>query len=148
MRIQGKSVNDGYVEGRALVLEEPKPLSRLINPETGIIEEGRNKGESVAGRVLVYRPHLVPPYDPSVRCEANFGQGFTLYGTVECKKAPCGVIIPDGIKKTPIGLVTATEVILSKIPTIVAPDIDKINNGNYLMLYATEGIAEISDRRN
>jgi len=126
--LRGRKICRGRAEGEALVSKEAISFFGGVDPDTGrIVEKGHPlEGKEVTGKILVFprgKGSTVGPY--------------TIYRLKKNGKAPAAIVNKE------CETIVAVGAIISEIPCIDKIDIDKIANGNRLVLNADEGIIEI-----
>jgi len=126
--MKGRTISPGKVEGEAIVTTEPIGFYGGIDINTGIvIEKGHPlEGKSVTGKILVFP------------CGKGSTVGsYVIYGLKKNGVAPAGIINKE------TETIVATGVILAGIPCVDKIEIEKIKNGNRILLDADEGSVEI-----
>src|SRR5512136_1435627 len=126
--MKGRTISPGKVKGTALVSKEPIGFYGGIDPKTGIvIEKGHElEGKSVKGKILVFP------------CGKGSTVGsYVIYGLKKNGVAPAGIINKE---TEPI---VATGVILAGIPCVDKIDIDKIKDGDKVIIDADNATVEI-----
>jgi predicted aconitase with swiveling domain len=126
--MKGRTISPGKAEGEAIISSEPIGFYGGIDIKTGIvIEKGHSlEGKKVTGKILVFP------------CGKGSTVGsYVIYGLAKNKVGPAGIINKE------TETIVATGVILAGIPCIDQIDIDKIKNGDKVILNADEGICEI-----
>ena len=126
--LRGRKICRGRAEGEALVSKEAISFFGGVDPDTGrVVEKGHPlEGKEVTGKILVFprgKGSTVGPY--------------TIYRLKKNGKAPAAIVNKE------CETIVAVGAIISEIPCIDKIDIDKIANGNRLVLNADEGIIEI-----
>jgi len=127
--MKGRTIAPGKAEGEAIVSKEPLGFYGGINIKTGIvIEKGHPlEGKSVKNKILVFP------------CGKGSTVGsYVIYGLKKNNVAPAGIINKE------TETIVATGVILAGIPTVDKIDIDKIKNGDKVLLNADKGEVEIN----
>jgi predicted aconitase with swiveling domain len=128
MKLSGRKIYKGTVSGEALVTSQGISFYGGVDPETGtIIEVGHElEGQCITNKILVF----------------PMGKGSTVgsYSMYWMKKANTA---PAAIINQEIDTIVAVGCIISEIPCIDQIDIKKINNGDKIIVNATEGILEI-----
>jgi predicted aconitase with swiveling domain len=126
--MKGRTISPGNAEGEAITSSEPIGFYGGIDIRTGIVIEKDHplEGKKVTGKILVF----------------PFGKGSTvgsyvIYGLKRNGVAPAGIINKE------TETIVATGVILAGIPCIDQIDIEKIKNGDKLVLNADKGTVEI-----
>jgi predicted aconitase with swiveling domain len=126
--MKGRMISPGKTEGTAIISKEPIGFYGGIDIETGIvIEKGHPlEGKSVTDKILVFP------------CGKGSTVGsYVIYGL---KKNGVG---PRGIINKETETIVATGVILAGIPCVDQIDIDKIKNGDSILLDADNATVEI-----
>jgi predicted aconitase with swiveling domain len=126
--MKGRTISPGRVKGEAIVTTEPIGFYGGIDIKTGIvIEKGHPlEGKSVKGKILVF---------PNGK--GSTVGSYVIYGIKKNEVAPAGIINNE------TETIVATGVILAGIPCVDQIDIDKIKNGDKLLLDADNAIVEI-----
>ena len=126
--MKGRMISPGKTEGIAIVSEEPIGFYGGIDAKTGIvIEKGHPlEGKSVTDKILVF----------------PCGKGSTVGSYVIYGLQKNGVA-PKGIVNKQTETIVATGVILAGIPCVDQIDIDKIKDGDTVLLDADNGSVEI-----
>ena len=126
--MKGRMISPGKTQGIAIVSPEPIGFYGGIDPKTGIvIEKGHPlEGKKVTGKILVFP------------CGKGSTVGsYVIYGLAKNKVGPRGIINKE------TETIVATGVILAGIPCVDQIDIDKIKDGDKIVLDADKGIVEI-----
>jgi predicted aconitase with swiveling domain len=126
--MKGRIISPGKAQGEAIVTSEPIGFYGGIDIKTGIvIEKGHPlEGKSVKDKILVFP------------CGKGSTVGsYVIYGIKKNNVAPAGIINKE------TETIVATGVILAGIPCIDQIDIDKIKNGDNIILDADIGEVEI-----
>jgi predicted aconitase with swiveling domain len=126
--MKGRIISPGKTEGVAIVSPEPIGFYGGIDIKTGVvIERGHPlEGKSVTGKILVF---------PSGK--GSTVGSYVIYGLKKNGVAPSGIINKE------TETIVATGVILAGIPCVDQVDIDKIKNGNVVLLDADRGVVKI-----
>ena len=129
--MKGRMIAPGKIKGVAIVSKEPIGFYGGIDIKTGIvIEKGHPlEGKCVKGKILVF------PYG-----KGSTVGSYVVYGLKKNGVAPKGIINKE------TETIVATGVILAGIPCIDQIDIEKIKNGDTVILDADRGIVEIIDQ--
>jgi predicted aconitase with swiveling domain len=127
MKLQGRSIYHGRVEGETLVTSMGISFYGGVDPETGIIvEKGHElEGESISGKILVF---------PSGK--GSTVGSYTLYQLKHNQSAPLAII------NTMCETITAVGCIISEIPCIDNIPIQKIKSGERIKVDGEKGIVE------
>ena len=126
--MKGRMISPGKVEGEAIVSSEPIGFYGGIDIKTGIvIEKGHPlEGKSVKDKILVFP------------CGKGSTVGsYVIYGIKRNGVAPAGIINKE------TETIVATGVILAGIPCIDQIDVDKIKNGDAIILDADNSEVKI-----
>ena len=126
--MKGRTISPGKAEGEAIVSTEPIGFYGGIDAKTGIvIEKGHPlEGKKVTNKILVF----------------PFGKGSTvgsyvIYGLKKNGVAPAGIVNKE------TETIVATGVILAGIPCVDQIDIEKIKNGDKILLDADAGNVDV-----
>ena len=126
--MKGRMISPGKTEGIAIVSEEPIGFYGGIDSKTGIvIEKGHPlEGKCVTGKILVFP------------CGKGSTVGsYVIYGLKKNGVAPKGIVNKE------TETIVATGVILAGIPCVDQIDIEKIQDGDTVLLDADNGSVEI-----
>ena len=126
--MKGRMISPGRTEGVAIVSEEPIGFYGGIDSKTGIvIEKGHPlEGKCVTGKILVFP------------CGKGSTVGsYVIYGLKKNGVAPKGIVNKE------TETIVATGVILAGIPCVDQIDIEKIQDGDTVLLDADNGSVEI-----
>ena len=126
--MKGRIISPGKAEGEAIVTTEPIGFYGGIDFKTGIvIEKGHPlEGKSVKDKILVF---------PSGK--GSTVGSYVIYGLKKNGVAPAGIINKE------TETIVATGVILAGIPCVDQIDIEKIKDGDIILLDANNGIVEM-----
>ena len=125
--MKGRMISPGKAKGEAIVSTEPIGFYGGIDIKTGVvIEKGHPlEGECIKDKILVFP------------CGKGSTVGsYVIYGIKKNGVAPAGIINKE------TETIVATGVILAGIPCVDQIDIDKIKNGDTVLLDADKGIVE------
>ena len=127
MKLEGRIIKYGEVEGEAIVSSEPIGFLGGVNPETGImIEKGHPlEGKSIKGKILVF---------PTGK--GSTVGSYTLYRMKKNNVAPLAII---NVECEPIVAVGA---IISDVPCIDKIDISKIKTGDKVRIEGEKIVIE------
>lgn len=126
--MKGRMISPGKTEGIAIVSKEPIGFYGGIDIKTGnVIEKGHPlEGKCVKDRILVFP------------CGKGSTVGsYVIYGLKKNGVAPKGIINKE------TETIVATGVILAGIPCIDQIEIEKIKDGDTVLLDADNGTCEI-----
>ena len=127
MKLEGRIIKFGNVEGEAIVSTEPIGFLGGVDPETGvIIEKGHPlEGKSIKGKILVF---------PTGK--GSTVGSYILYKMKRKNTAPIGIINED------CEPITAVGVIISDIPCVDKIEINKIKNGDRIIIRGEKVVVE------
>ena len=119
MKLEGRIIKYGEVEGEAIVSSEPMGFLGGVNPETGIvIEKGHPlEGKSIKGKILVF---------PTGK--GSTVGSYTLYRMKKNNVAPLAIINEE------CEPIVAVGAIISNVPCIDKIDISKIKTGDMIKI--------------
>jgi len=128
IELRGRKICRGRAEGEALVSKEAISFFGGVDPDTGrVVEKGHPlEGKEITGKILVFprgKGSTVGPY--------------TIYRLKKNGKAPAAIVNKE------CETIVAVGAIISEIPCIDKIDIDKISDGDRLILNADEGKMKI-----
>jgi predicted aconitase with swiveling domain len=127
MKLQGRSIHRGRVEGETLTTSMGISFFGGVDPETGmIVEKGHElEGKSISGKILVF---------PSGK--GSTVGSYTLYQLKHNHHAPLAII------NTICETITAVGCIISEIPCIDNIPINKIKSGLRVKVNGEKGTVE------
>ncbi len=119
--MKGRMISPGKAEGEAIVSSEPIGFYGGIDIKTGIvIEKGHPlEGKSVKDKILIF------PYG-----KGSTVGSYVIYGLKKNNVAPAAIVNKE------TETIVATGVILAGIPCVDQIDIDKIKNGDKVLVDA------------
>ena len=126
--MKGRMISPGKVEGKAIVSPDPIGFYGGIDAKTGIVIEKDHplEGRCVTDKILVFP------------CGKGSTVGsYVIYGLKKNGVAPKGIVNKE------TETIVATGVILAGIPCVDQIDIDKIQDGDIVLLDADNGSVEI-----
>jgi predicted aconitase with swiveling domain len=126
--MKGRMISPGKTEGIAIVSKEPIGFYGGIDIKTGnVIEKGHPlEGKCVTDKILVFP------------CGKGSTVGsYVIYGLKKNGVAPKGIINKE------TETIVATGVILAGIPCVDQIDIEKINDGDAVLLDADKGTVNV-----
>ncbi|MCD6448432.1 MAG: DUF126 domain-containing protein [Thermoplasmata archaeon] len=126
--MKGRTIYPGKAEGEAIVSKEPLSFYGGIDMKTGIvIEKGHElEGKCVKDKILVF------PYG-----KGSTVGSYVIYGLKKNGVAPKAIINKE------TETIVATGAILAGIVCVDGIDIDKIKDGDYIIIEAGEKEAEV-----
>ena len=126
--MKGRMISPGKVEGEAIVSRDPIGFYGGIDAETGIVIE---KGHPLEGKCVTDKILVFP-------CGKGSTVGsYVIYGLKKNGVAPKGIINKE------TETIVATGVILAGIPCVDQIDIEKIKDGDTVLLDADDESVEI-----
>ena len=126
--MKGRMISPGKTEGTAIVTKEPIGFYGGIDIKTGIVIE---KGHPLEGKCVTDKILVFP-------CGKGSTVGsYVIYGLKKNGVAPKGIVNKE------TETIVATGVILAGIPCVDQIDIDKIKDGDTVIMDADNGIVEI-----
>jgi len=128
MKLQGRTIHPGIVQGEALVTAQGISFFGGVDPESGlVVERGHElEGQSIAGKVLVF---------PTGK--GSTVGSYTLYRLKANGKAPLAIINAE------CETITAVGCIIADIPCLDQVPLDRLSSGQRLAVDAEAGILEI-----
>ncbi len=128
VRMKGRKIFSGRVEGEALVTNEGISFYGSVDPDTGIVTEKGHplEGKSISGKILVF---------PSGK--GSTVGSYTMYRLKKNGKAPLAIINKE------CETIVAVGAIISEIPCVDQIDTDSIKTGDRLKVNADEGVVEV-----
>jgi hypothetical protein len=119
MKMEGRIIKYGEVEGDAIVSSEPIGFLGGVDPETGVvIEKGHSlEGKSIKGKILVF---------PTGK--GSTVSSYILYKMKKNNTAPIGIINEE------CEPITAVGAIISDIPCVDKIEINKLKTGNRIKI--------------
>ncbi len=126
--MNGRMISPGKAEGEAIVSTEPIGFYGGIDAKTGVVIE---KGHPLEGKCVTDKILVFP-------CGKGSTVGsYVIYGLKKNNVGPAGIINKE------TETIVATGVILAGIPCVDQIDIEKIKNGDIIVLDADKGLVEI-----
>ena len=128
MKLQGRKIFSGTVEGEALVSQMGISFYGGVDPDTGVIlEKGHDlEGQSITGKVLVF---------PS-------GKGSTV-GSYTLYRLKANGMAPAAVINAETETITAVGCIISEIPCVDRIEIGKLESGMRLKVDGDAGVVEV-----
>jgi len=128
VRLQGRKIYPGVVEGEALVTSMGISFFGGVDPDTGVVVEKDHEleGQSVAGRVLVF---------PT-------GKGSTV-GSYTIYRLKHNGLAPAAVVNAECETITAVGCIIAEIPCVDQVPIQEIKTGMKVLVDGEEGVVEI-----
>jgi hypothetical protein len=129
MKLQGRTITPGRVEGEALVTTAAISFFGGVDPETGVVTEKGHplEGQSVAGRVLVF---------PT-------GKGSTV-GSYTIYRLKWNGVAPRAIVNAECETITAVGCIMAEIPCVDQVPIERLETGMRLVIDGEAGTVEVT----
>ncbi|MBY9018133.1 MAG: DUF126 domain-containing protein [Candidatus Lokiarchaeota archaeon] len=128
MKLTGRKIYKGAVEGEAIVTNDGISFYGGVDPDTGIVVEVGHEleGQSITGKVLVF---------PTGK--GSTVGSYTMYRMKKNNTAPLAIVNKE------IDTIIAVGCIISEIPCVDKINIDDIKTGQYLIVNGNEGSVEM-----
>ena len=128
MKLKGRKIFAGKIEGEALVTKDGISFYGGVDPDTGeVVEKGHElEGQSVAGKVLVFPEG-----------KGSTVGSYVLYNLKRNGKAPLAIVNKE------CETIVAVGCIISEIPCVDKIEIEKIKTGDKVSIDAEEGIVKV-----
>jgi len=128
MKLTGRKIYKGTVEGEALVTTDGISFYGGVDPDTGnVVEVGHElEGQSITGKVLVF---------PTGK--GSTVGSYTIYRMKKNNTAPVAIVNKE------IDTIIAVGCIISEIPCVDKININDINTGQNLIVNGSEGTVEV-----
>ena len=128
MKLSGRKIYKGTVEGEALVTTDGISFYGGVDPDTGkVVEVGHElEGQVITDKVLVF---------PTGK--GSTVGSYTMYRMKKNNTAPVAIVNRE------IDTIIAVGCIISEIPCVDKIDISSIKNGQYLIVNGLEGTVEV-----
>jgi len=119
MKLNGRIINKGKVEGEALVSKNPISFYGGVDPDTGVVTDKDSdiNGQTISGRILVF------PYG-----KGSTVAPYTIYRLAKNRKAPLAMVNKEAETIVAVGC------IISDIPAVDKIDLDKIKTGDKIRI--------------
>ena len=127
MKLEGRKIFKGKVEGEALVTKDDISFYGGVDPATGnVVEKGHElEGQSVAGKILVFPEG-----------KGSTVGSYVLYNLKKRGKAPLAIINKE------CETIVAVGCIISEIPCVDKIEIEKIKTGDKVSVDAENGLVQ------
>jgi predicted aconitase with swiveling domain len=128
MKLQGRTIYPGRVEGDALVTSMGISFFGGVDPETGVVVERGHEleGQSISGKVLVF---------PTGK--GSTVGSYTLYRLKQAGKAPLAIVNAE------CETITAVGCIIAEIPCVDQVPIKELETGSRLLVDGSTGMVEV-----
>lgn len=128
MKLTGRKIYKGTVEGEALVTTDGISFYGGVDPDTGkVVEVGHElEGQSITGKVLVF---------PTGK--GSTVGSYTMYRMKKNNTAPVAIVNKE------IDTIIAVGCIISEIPCVDNININDIKTGQKLIVNGSEGSVEV-----
>lgn len=128
MKLRGRKIYPGLVEGEALVTSMGISFFGGVDPDTGVVVEKDHEleGQSIAGKVLVF---------PT-------GKGSTV-GSYTIYRLKHNGLAPAAVINAECETITAVGCIIAEIPCVDQVPIQEIKTGAKVLVYGEEGMVEV-----
>jgi uncharacterized protein len=129
MKLQGRKIYQGRVQGEALVTSMGISFFGGVDPETGVVVEKDHQleGQSVSGKILVF---------PTGK--GSTVGSYTLYRLKREGLAPLAIINAE------CETITAVGCIISEIPCVDKIAVEQIQTGMQVTVDGEQGLVEVS----
>ncbi len=128
MKLMGRKIYKGTVEGEAIVTNDGISFYGGVDPDTGkIVEVGHElEGQSITNKILVF---------PTGK--GSTVGSYTMYRMKKNNTAPIAIVNKE------IDTIIAVGCIISEIPCVDNIEIESIRTGQKLIVNGSEGIVEM-----
>jgi len=128
VKLRGRKIYPGLVEGEALVSSMGISFFGGVDPDTGMVVEKDHEleGQSIAGKVLVF---------PT-------GKGSTV-GSYTIYRLKHNGLAPAAVINVECETITAVGCIIAEIPCVDQVPIQEIKTGAKVLVYGEEGMVEV-----
>ena len=128
MKLSGRKIYKGTVEGEAIVTNDGISFYGGVDPDTGkIVEVGHElEGQSITGKILVF---------PTGK--GSTVGSYTMYRMKKNNTAPVAIVNKE------IDTIIAVGCIISEIPCVDRINIENIKTGQHLIVNGNEGSVEM-----
>jgi predicted aconitase with swiveling domain len=128
MKLKGRKIFKGIVEGEAIATKDGISFYGGVDPDMGkIVEVGHElEGKSITGKVLIF---------PTGK--GSTVGSYTMYRMKKNKTAPIAIVNKE------IDTIVAVGCIISEIPCVDKIDISNIRTGQKLIVNGSEGTVEV-----
>lgn len=128
MKLTGRRIYQGKVEGEALVTKDSISFYGGVDPETGIVVEKGHELEGVdtTGKILVF---------PTGK--GSTVGSYVMYQMAKTGKGPKALILQE------CEAIVAVGCIIGEIPCVDQIDTSQITTGSKVVIDAAEGVVEV-----
>ena len=128
MKLEGRKIYKGTAEGEAIVTKDGISFYGGVDPDSGqVVEVGHElEGQTITGKVLVF---------PTGK--GSTVGSYTMYRMKKNNTAPVAIVNKE------IDTIVAVGCIISEIPCVDRIDIEKIQNGQNIIVNGSEGTIEV-----
>ncbi len=128
MKLTGRKIYHGKVEGEALVTKDSISFYGGVDPETGVIvEKGHElEGKNTTGKILVF---------PTGK--GSTVGSYVIYQMAKTGKGPKALVLND------CEAIVAVGTIIGNVPCVDHIDVSKIKTGMNLIVDGDNGVVEI-----
>ena len=128
MKLKGRKIYKGTAEAEAIVTKDGISFYGGVDPDTGeVVEVGHElEGQSITGKILVF---------PTGK--GSTVGSYTIYRMKKYNTAPAAIVNKQ------IDTIVAVGCIISEIPCVDKIDINKIQNGQIIIVHGSEGTVEV-----
>ncbi|AFK22263.1 DUF126 domain-containing protein [Pyrococcus sp. ST04] len=128
MKLKGKGIGKGIVEGEVIVSRKPLSFLGGVDPETGIVTDAESdiRGESIKDKILAFP-----------RGKGSTVGSYIIYALARSGNGPKAIIVEEAEAIVTVGA------IISGIPMVAGIDISKLKTGMRVKVNAETGEVEI-----
>ncbi|WP_457752424.1 DUF126 domain-containing protein [Thermococcus sp.] len=128
MKLKGRKIVGGKVEGELIVSQKPLSFLGGVDPETGVVTDAESdiRGQSIAGKVLAFP-----------RGKGSTVGSYVIYALKKNGKAPKAIIVGEA------ETIVATGAIIADIPMVDGIDVSRLRTGSKVRVNAETGEIEI-----
>ncbi|WP_048148850.1 DUF126 domain-containing protein [Palaeococcus ferrophilus] len=130
MRLKGRKVVGGRVDGELIVSQKPLSFLGGVDPDTGIVTDAESdiRGQSVAGKILAFP-----------RGKGSTVGSYVIYALKKNGKAPKAIIVEEA------ETIVATGAIIANIPMVQGIDVSKLRSGARVKVDGETGEVVVED---
>ncbi|MCD6373646.1 MAG: DUF126 domain-containing protein [Thermococcus sp.] len=130
MKLRGRKIVGGKVEGELIVSQKPLSFLGGVDPETGIVTDAESdiRGQSIAGKILAFP-----------RGKGSTVGSYVIYALKKNGKAPKAIIAGEA------ETIVATGAIIAGIPMIDGIDVSRLRTGMRVRVDGDAGEVEVID---
>ncbi len=128
MKLKGRKIVGGDVEGELLVSEKPLSFLGGVDPDTGVVTDVESdiRGKCVAGKILAFP-----------RGKGSTVGSYVIYSLKKNGVAPKAIVVREA------ETIVATGSIIAGIPTVDGIEVNVLKSGERVRVNAHEGEVEV-----